>query len=170
VDEPLQKRLQQLSGVGPAVRDEAVTADKEATAKRAAEEATVKRVVEETMAKKAAEERASEEAVVKAAASEAIGAAGGSPAPSQVPPATRAKRSVTLSGSTQPAKCPYRGVWKPRFVQLSTPFFFLFSFSYYLFVHVHFLQRGCDDGRRCGCQGGSGAGSYQRAPDPRRSP
>jgi hypothetical protein len=71
-DEPLQKRLQQLSGVGLAVRDEVVVADKEVVAKWAAEEATTK---------KAAEERAVEEAAVKAAAAEAAGAAGGSSAP-----------------------------------------------------------------------------------------
>jgi pyruvate/2-oxoglutarate dehydrogenase complex dihydrolipoamide acyltransferase (E2) component len=180
-DEPLQKRLWQLSGAGPAVRDEAA-ADKwvaeeatmkrsveeaaakqaveEATAKRAAvkraaEEAAAKQAVEEAATKRAVEEavvkavaaeeatvkraiveRAAEEATAKAAAVEAIGAAGGSPAPSQAPPTAGAKRSAAPSGSTPPAKHPYRGVWKPRFVQLSPPFssFFLFLFCYYLFV------------------------------------
>jgi hypothetical protein len=171
-DEPLQKRLWQLSGAGPAVRDEAA-ADKwvaeEATMKRSVEEATakraaVKRAAEEAAAKQAVEEaatkrameeavvkavaaeeatvkraiveRAAEEATAKAAAVEAIGAAGGSPAPSQAPPTAGAKRSAAPSGSTPPAKHPYRGVWKPRFVQLSPPFssFFLFLFCYYLFV------------------------------------
>jgi hypothetical protein len=83
-DEPLQKRLRQLSGVGPAVHDEAAVADKEATdkraveeamAKKATEEAAAKRVVEEAMAKKAVEEtavkRAVEEATVKRATEEA---------------------------------------------------------------------------------------------------
>jgi hypothetical protein len=54
-----------------------------------------------------------EETTVKAAA------VGGSPAPSQAPSVAGAKRAVTLSSSTPPAKCPYWGVWKPRFVQLS---------------------------------------------------
>jgi hypothetical protein len=35
-----------------------------------------------------------------------------------------AKRDVAPSGSTLAAKCPYRGVWKPRFVQPSLPLFF----------------------------------------------
>jgi hypothetical protein len=126
-DEPLQKRLRQLSGAGLTVCDEAAVADKEAADKGAAEEATMKRAAEEAVAKKAVEERAAEEVVVKAAAAEATGAARGSPAPSQTPPAAGAKRSAVLSGSTPMAKCPYRGVWKPRFVQLSPPFFFPFS-------------------------------------------
>jgi hypothetical protein len=116
-DEPLQKRLRQLSGVGPAVLDEAVAADKEAADKRATEEATMKR---------AAEERAAEEAATKAAAEEAAGTAGGSPDPSQAPSAPGAKRATTPSGSTPSAKRPYRGVWKPRFVHLSLPLFPLF--------------------------------------------
>jgi hypothetical protein len=157
-DEPLQKRLWQLSGAGPAVRDEAA-ADKwvaeEATMKRSVEEAAAKQAVEEAATKRAVEEavvkavaaeeatvkraiveRAAEEATAKAAAVEAIGAAGGSPAPSQAPPTAGAKRSAAPSGSTPLAKHPYRGVWKPRFVQLSPPFssFFLFLFCYYLFV------------------------------------
>jgi hypothetical protein len=139
-DEPLQKRLWQLSSAGPAVRDEVVVADKEATTKRAVEEATVKRVVKEATAKrvveeaavkKAAEERTTEEAAVRAAAVEVAGAARALPAPSQAPPTVGAKRPTALSCSTPPAKRPYRGVWKPRFVQLSPPLFF---FSYYLFV------------------------------------
>jgi hypothetical protein len=36
-----------------------------------------------------------------------------------------AKRDAAPSGSTPLAKCPYRGVWKPQFVQL---FLLLFSF------------------------------------------
>jgi hypothetical protein len=70
---------------------------------------------------------------VKAAAVEVAGAAGGSPAPGQAPLAVEAKRSAAPSGSTPPVKRPYRGVWKPQFVQLSPPFFFFFSFSYYPF-------------------------------------
>jgi hypothetical protein len=177
-DEPLQKRLRQLSGAGSAVHYEAVAADKEATdkgaaeeamVKRATEEATMKRAAKEATSKKAAEERTAEEAAAKAAAAEAAGAAGGSPAPSQALPTAGAKKSVAPSGSTPPAKCPYRGVWKPWFVELSPPFFFLFPFSYYLFVQVLFLRHGRGDGcgcRRCGCQGGSRAGSCQQAPDP----
>jgi hypothetical protein len=104
------------------VLDETTTADKEVTDKRAMEEAAAKRV---------AEERATEEAAVKAAATEdvagkttveAAGAAGGSPAPGQVPSAVGAKRVVAPSGSTLPTKHPYKGVWKPRFVQLSLLF------------------------------------------------
>jgi hypothetical protein len=111
-DEPLQKRLRQLSGARLVVLDEAATTDKEATGKRAVEEATVERAVEERAAeeatmKKAAEERAAEEATTKAAVeeravdeatakaateeaavkattAEAAGAAGGSPRPGVV--------------------------------------------------------------------------------------
>jgi hypothetical protein len=106
------------------VLDEAVTADKEAIDKRAAEEA---------MAKRVAEERAAEEVTVKAAAvkeaagktaNEAAGVDGGSPAPCQAPSTAGAKRATASSGSTLLAKRPYMGVWKPRFVQLSLPFFF----------------------------------------------
>jgi hypothetical protein len=129
-DEPMQKRLRQLSGAGPVVSDEAAAADKGAADKRATEEATAKRATEEAAAKKVVEERAVEEDAVKAATTEATGAAGGSPAPGQAPLAAEARRFASPSGSTPPAKRPYRGVWKPRFVQLSPPFF-LFSFSYY---------------------------------------
>jgi hypothetical protein len=115
-DEPLQKRLRQLFGTGPTVLDEAVVADKEVVDKRAAE----KRVMEEAAAKKATEERVVEEAAAKDAT------AGVSPAPDQVPSAAGAKRVVAPSGPTPSAKCPYRGVWKPRFVQLSLPLFSLF--------------------------------------------
>jgi hypothetical protein len=48
-----------------------------------------------------------------------------------------AKRAVAPSSSTLPAKRPYRGVWKPRFVPLSLFFLFFFvgaSFSYYPFL------------------------------------
>jgi hypothetical protein len=160
-DEPLQKCLRQLSGARAAVLDEVAAADKEAANKRAAEEAvarrateeaTVKRATEEiaskrvveeratkeAVTKKATEERAAEESTTKAAAVKAIGAAGGSPAPGQVPSVAGAKRAAASSGSTSPAKRPYRGVWKPRFVQLSLPLFsffsfFVASFSYYPF-------------------------------------
>jgi hypothetical protein len=135
-DEPLQKQLRQHSGVGSAVLDEAAAmtavADKEVVNKRAAEE---------DAAKRATEERAMEEAAVKAAAAkeatgktadEAARAVGGSPAPGQVPSVAGAKRAAAPSGSTPPAKCHYRSVWKPRFVPLSL-FFCGASFSYYPF-------------------------------------
>jgi hypothetical protein len=127
------------------VLDEVVTADKEIADKRAVEEAAVKKVAEKAAMKRAAEERTAveaevkkvvEEAAVKAAAAEAAGAAGGSLTPDQAPSTTGTKRVVAPSGSTPPAKRPYRGVWKPRFVQLSLPLFSLFcgtSFSYYPF-------------------------------------
>jgi hypothetical protein len=116
-DETLQKRLRQLSGSRPAVLNETAVADKEAADKRTVEEAAVKwaaeeRAVEESAVKNAVEERAAEEVVSKAATAE-VAAAG-------------AKRVATPSGSTPPAKRPYRGVWKPRFVQLSLPLFLPF--------------------------------------------
>jgi hypothetical protein len=123
-DEPLQKRLRQLSSTGPAVLDEVVAADNEvvvrravegAAVKRVAEEAAVMRVVEERVTeeatvKKVVEERATEEVAAKAAAAEATGAARGSLAPGQAPSAAGAKRAVDPSGPTPPAKRPYRGV------------------------------------------------------------
>jgi hypothetical protein len=138
-DEPLQKRMRQLSGARPVVLDEAVAADKEATA--------------------------------KAVAAEAAGAIGGSPGPDQAPSAAGAKRAATPSGSTPPAKRPYRGVWKPRFVQLSLPLFSFFVWLHSLItLFAQVLSLRCDhrDGhgyRRCSCRGGSGASSCQRAPD-----
>jgi hypothetical protein len=81
-DEPLQKWLRQLSGDRPTVRDEAVAADKEATAKWAVEKVAAKRATEKAAVKKAVEERVAEEAAVKAAAAEAAGAIRASPAPS----------------------------------------------------------------------------------------
>jgi hypothetical protein len=120
-DEPLQKRSRQLSDARPVVVDEAAAVDKEAMDKRAA----AKRAAEEAAAKRDAEERATEEAVMKAAATEAGGAAGGSPAPGQAPSAAGAKRAAAPSGSTLPAKRPYRDIWKPRFVQLFLPLFSL---------------------------------------------
>jgi hypothetical protein len=128
-DEPLQKRLQQLFGAGSVVLDEAATmmatADKEAVDKRAEEEATVKRAVEERAAEEAAAKAAAAEDVTSKTTDEAIGAARGSPAPNQAPSVAGAKRTAAPNGSTPPAKRPYRGIWKPRFVQLSlfSPFF-----------------------------------------------
>jgi hypothetical protein len=54
-DEPLQKRLRQLSDAGPAVLDGAAAANQEVVDKRAAEEAATKWAAEEAVAKKAAE-------------------------------------------------------------------------------------------------------------------
>jgi hypothetical protein len=119
-------RLWQLSGVEPVVLDEAAAADKEVADKRAA----VKRAAEEWAAAKAA---AAEEVAGKTV-DEAAGAVGGSPAPR---PGALSARGQEGCGSTPPAKRPYRGVWKPRFVQLSLLSFFFFSsgasFSYYTF-------------------------------------
>jgi hypothetical protein len=67
-DEPLQKRLRQLSGTGPAVRDEVVTADKEAAVKQAVEEAATKKATEEAVVKRAAEEATTKKAVEERAA------------------------------------------------------------------------------------------------------
>jgi hypothetical protein len=170
------------------VLDEAAATDKEATDKRDVEEAATKRATEEDAVKRAAEERvaeeaavkkvveerATEEAAVKAAVAEAAGSAGGSPAPGQAPLGAGAKRAAAPIGSTPPVKRPYMGVWKSRFVQLFLPPFFVWLHSLItLFAQVLPLRRGHRDGhgyRRCGCRGGSRAGSCQRAPDPRRSP
>jgi hypothetical protein len=93
--------------------------DKEATDRRAMEEATT----EEAAVKMAAEEgvvkAAADEQVTGKTTDEAAGAIGDSSALGQAPSVARAKRVATLSGSTPPAKRPYMGVWKPRFVQLS---------------------------------------------------
>jgi hypothetical protein len=163
----LQKRMRQFSGVGPAVLNEAVAADKEAVDKRAVDEAVVRRAVEEGATEEAAAKAAAAEEVAATTVDEAAGAVGGSPAPGQAPSAAGAKRAMAPSGSTPPAKRPYRAVWKPRFVQLSLPPFLLFcvaSFSYYLFAQVLSLRSGHRDGhgcRRCGCRGDSGTGSCQ---------
>jgi hypothetical protein len=119
-DKPLQKRLRQLSGTGPAVHDEAAAGDKEVVTKQAAEEAIAKRATEEAVVKKAAEERAT----VEAATVEAERAAGGAPAPNQVPPAATAKR---------PAAPPHwlnvrTGVFGNFGLSSSLPFFFLLPF------------------------------------------
>jgi hypothetical protein len=98
--------------------DEAATttavANKEAMDKRVAEESTTKVAAAEEVAGKTADE--------------AAGAVRGSPAPGHAPSVARAKRAVAPSSSTPPAKCPYRGVWKPQFVQLSLFSFFQWGF------------------------------------------
>jgi hypothetical protein len=77
-DEPLQKQLRQLSGTGPAVLDEAITADKEAADRRVIEEVMVKWATEEAATERATEETMVKKAVEERAAEEATGAAGGS--------------------------------------------------------------------------------------------
>jgi hypothetical protein len=147
-DEPLQKRRRQFPGDRPAVRDEAATmtstADKEATNKRAVEEAT--------------EEAAAAEEAAGKTVGEGAGATGGSPAPGQVPSVAGAKRAASPSGSTPPAKRPYRGVWKPQFVPLSILFCVWLHSLIILFTQVLSLRRGHRDGhgcRRCCCRGDS---------------
>jgi hypothetical protein len=119
------------------VLDEAAAVDKEATDKRATEEATAKRAVEERAMEEAAVKAAATEEVAGKTADEAAGATEGSPAPGQAPLVAGAKKAAAPSDSTPPAKCPYRGVWKPQFVQLSLLLFSFFcgaSFSYYPFA------------------------------------
>jgi hypothetical protein len=61
-------------------------------------------------AEAAADRRAAEEAVAKEVAGES------SSVPGQVPSsAVGAKRVATPSGSSPPAKWPYRGIWRPRY-------------------------------------------------------
>jgi hypothetical protein len=71
--------------------------------------------------------RAAEEAAAKEAAGE------GSSVPGQVPPsAAGAKRAATPSGSSPPAKRPYMGVWRPRYVPKSLrPITFSFCEAHY---------------------------------------
>jgi hypothetical protein len=67
-------------------------------------------VAEAAGAEAATDRRAAEEASAKEAAGE------GSSVPGQVPSsAAGAKRAATPSGSSPPAKRPYRGVWRPRY-------------------------------------------------------
>jgi hypothetical protein len=130
-DEPLHKRLRQLSGVGLVMLDDAAEADKEASDKRAMEEATAKRAAEQRAAEEAAVKAAAAEDVAGKTADEAAGAVVSLPAPGQAPSMAGDKRVAASCGSTPPAKCPYRGVWKPWFVQHSLPlfsFFFLWGF------------------------------------------
>jgi hypothetical protein len=65
-------------------------------------------------AEAATDRRAAEEAVATEVAGE------GSPLPGQAPSsAAGAKRAAGPSGSSPPAKWPYRGVWRPRYVPKS---------------------------------------------------
>jgi hypothetical protein len=57
----------------------------------------------------------------------------GSPVPDQVPSsAAGTKRAAAPSGSSPPAKWPYRGVWRPRYVLKSLrPVSFSFCEAHY---------------------------------------
>jgi hypothetical protein len=84
--------------------------------------------MDEAAAKEAAEE-AAEEAMAKEAMDKKVeaGAAEGPSSSGQTPSlAVGAKREATPSGSTPPAKRPYKGVWKPRFV----------NFPVFSFLHL----------------------------------
>jgi hypothetical protein len=112
-------------------------ADKEPTAERAAKGAVVDRAAKEAAVKAAADEDVVVQWAVKAAGLEA--AAGGvSPAPRQAPSVAGTKRAAAQSGSTSPAKRSYRGVWKPRFVQL-VPLLLLFFFSFFFLTGLNSL-------------------------------
>jgi hypothetical protein len=108
-DEPLQARLRSLfptgrsSSLGTASPDVVVA-------------------VKATGAEVATDRRAAEEVVVK----EAVGE--GSSVPGQAPSsAAGAKRVAMPSGSSPPAKRPYRGVWRPRYAPKSLcPICFVF--------------------------------------------
>jgi hypothetical protein len=78
--------------------------------------------VEAAGAEAATDRRAAEEAATKEATGE------GSSVPGQVPSsAAGAKRAATPSGSSPPAKRPYRGVWRPRYAPKSLrPVCFIF--------------------------------------------
>jgi hypothetical protein len=93
--------------------------------------------MDEAAAKEAAEE-AAEEATAKEATDKKVevGAAEGPSSSGQTPSlAVGAKREATPSGSTPPAKRPYKGVWKPRFVNfLYFPSFTLWQGSFFTIV------------------------------------
>jgi hypothetical protein len=90
-------------------------ADKEAKGKKAGAEAADKEAAEEAVAKEVVDK--------KVAAGPSKGPSASGPTPSL---AVRAKRAATLSGSTLPAKRPYKGVWKPPFV----------NFPVFSFLHL----------------------------------
>jgi hypothetical protein len=137
-DEPLQKQLRRLPSAGSSstALDEVAVADKEATAKRVMEEAILKAAIDEEVTGKTVDEvvmkATVDEEVAGKTADEAAGAVRDSPPPSQAPKVVGTKMAVAPSGSTLPAKRPYRGVWKSRYVKL--PFFFFF-----FPVGLHFL-------------------------------
>jgi hypothetical protein len=82
---------------------------------------------EATGAEAATYRRAAEEAAAEEAAGE------GSSVPGQVPSsAAGAKRAATSNGSSPPAKRPYKGVWRPRYVPKSLrPVSFSFCEAHY---------------------------------------
>jgi hypothetical protein len=99
-DEPLQARLRSLFPAGGS--SSLGTASPIVVA------------VEAAGAETTTDRRAAEEAAAKEAAGE------GSSVPGQVPSsATGAKRAAMPSGSSPPAKRPYRGVWRPRYAPKS---------------------------------------------------
>jgi hypothetical protein len=112
-DEPLQVRLRSRFPAGGS--SSLGTASPIAVAAEAAgaEAATYRRAAEEAAAKEAAGE--------------------GSSAPGQVPSsAAGAKKAVMPSGSSPPAKRPYKGVWRPRYVPKSLrPISFSFCEAHY---------------------------------------
>jgi hypothetical protein len=83
--------------------------------------------VEAASVEAATDRRAAEEAAAKEAAVE------GSSVPGQVPSfAASAKRAATPSGSSPPAKRPYRGIWRPRYAPKSLrPVLFSFCEAHY---------------------------------------
>jgi hypothetical protein len=92
-NEPLQVRLRSQFPVGGSSSLGTASPVAVATEAAGAEAATDRRAAEEATAKEAAGE--------------------GSSVPGQVPSSTAgAKRAATLSGSSPPAKRPYRGVWE----------------------------------------------------------
>jgi hypothetical protein len=99
-DEPLQARLRSLFPAGGSSSLGTASPVVVAVAAAGAEAATDRRAAEEAAAKEAAGE--------------------GSSVPGQVPSsAAGAKRAATPSGSSPPAKRPYRGVWRPRYAPKS---------------------------------------------------
>jgi hypothetical protein len=159
-DEPLQKRLRQLFGVGPAVLDEATAttdaADKEAADKRATEEATTKRVAEERAAVEAAAKAATAEEVAGKTADEAAGAARAHRPPTRRPCGSKRLHpasQTSLQGCLEISVCP-----------AFSPFFFSVGLHSLItfFAQVLSLRRGHRNGHgccRCGCRGDSRVGS-----------
>jgi hypothetical protein len=115
-DEPLQARLRSLYPAGGS--SSLGTASPVVVAVKAAG------------AEAATDRRAAEEAAAKGAAVE------GSSVPGQAPSsAAGAKRAMTPSGSSPPAKRPYRGVWRPRYAPKSLhPVCFFCEAHYFSFL------------------------------------
>jgi hypothetical protein len=167
-DEPLQKRLWQLSSAGPAVLDEAAvpmtTVDKEATDKRA----TMKRAAKERVAEEATMKAVADEEVPSKTADEAARATGGSLAPGQAPSVAGAKSAAAPPRQPNIPTGVFGNLGLSNF--LSSLFFLArLHFLITLFAQVLFLRRGHRDGHnyfcrrhrchRCGYQGDSRVGS-----------